>query len=207
MANFTAVCQNGLSSTNFICEKVNDNLYNFTFNTTFHLGNLVPPPVYETSVIVVGDTLDVELIYDVRGVFSPFLGSYSSTTISYGSIPSNVAHIKLSVGAISGLIPKTYINDDIFVHYCDDLLLSTENFEDFKNGLAIYPNPTSDYFTVSDKVTFSRINIYNNLGQIVKRFEKSKDGNYDVSDLSGGIYYLNYLEENRKVGQVKMVKR
>lgn len=82
--------------------------------------------------------------------------------------------------------------------------LSIDDFS-FDNGLAIYPNPTNDYFKVekSSNVNIESIRIYNISGKLVKEFTESK--RYNVSDLNSGFYFLR-IKTDKSQTIKKLVK-
>lgn len=86
-------------------------------------------------------------------------------------------------------------------------VIETLNIDDFSfdNGLAIYPNPTNDYFKVekSSNVNIESIRIYNISGKLVKEFTESE--RYNVSDLNSGFYFLR-IKTNKSQTIKKLVK-
>lgn len=82
--------------------------------------------------------------------------------------------------------------------------LSIDDFS-FDNGLAIYPNPTNDYFKVekSSNVNIESIRIYNISGKLVKEFTESE--RYNVSDLNSGFYFLR-IKTDKSQTIKKLVK-
>lgn len=82
--------------------------------------------------------------------------------------------------------------------------LSIDDFS-FDNGLAIYPNPTNDYFKVekSSNVNIESIRIYNISGKLVKEFTESE--RYNVSNLNSGFYFLR-IKTDKSQTIKKLVK-
>ncbi len=203
-------CQVGYLGTEFSCEAISEASYNFTFQSYFSIGAGANCPGFTYDILTENDTLHIRAFYNVTGSFFQ-LGCGRTDTVIYDQIfPVGINYVKLStnIPTIIGEPPYTPITYyDLAVHICDVASLSTSSFLQSKITFAISPNPTADYFSVIDKLDFNKINIINNLGQSVKRFDKSKDGNYNVSDLPSGIYHLSYWENNRKIGQVKMMKQ
>ncbi|MBP6757988.1 MAG: T9SS type A sorting domain-containing protein [Flavobacterium sp.] len=84
--------------------------------------------------------------------------------------------------------------------------LGTEKFE--VNGeIYLYPNPTSDYFTLNASI--SKVEIYSITGQLVKSFDsnQSKENQFYISDLNKGIYVVKALNENNEVKVMKLLKQ
>lgn len=75
-----------------------------------------------------------------------------------------------------------------------NLALAIENSIS-ENGIKIFPNPTSDYFTIIVPERENKnleITFMNNLGQLIftKKGNSSNEYTFDVRDLSKGIYFL-----------------
>jgi len=84
--------------------------------------------------------------------------------------------------------------------------LGTDKFE--VNGeIYLYPNPTSDYFTLN--ANSSKVEIYSITGQLVKIFNSSQsEGNqFYINDLNKGIYVVKVLNENSEVKVMKLLKQ
>ncbi|MEC5158515.1 choice-of-anchor B family protein [Chryseobacterium sp. MP_3.2] len=73
-------------------------------------------------------------------------------------------------------------------------ILGTSEFEtkEFK----IYPNPAKNSFSIQSKIDIEELVIYNSVGQLVKKFAKSK--NYDISGLPKGVYFISINNENKE---------
>ncbi|NJK86801.1 MAG: T9SS type A sorting domain-containing protein [Bacteroidales bacterium] len=65
------------------------------------------------------------------------------------------------------------------------------------NKLTAYPNPVSDFLTISGEVEIMRINIINVNGQVIKTIDQvnSTETVVDMSELSRGLYLLNISTE------------
>lgn len=70
-----------------------------------------------------------------------------------------------------------------------------------KGTLAIYPNPANSYFTINADVT--NVEVFNITGQLVKSFTASQQ--YNISDLSSGLYVVKAKDANNKVSTAKLV--
>lgn len=79
-----------------------------------------------------------------------------------------------------------------------DVSINTENC-DFSTNVQevaeaqlvnVYPNPTSDAFTLTNNDVIKHIDLYNNLGQKLKSFDYENGEYFNVSDLNPGIYSL-----------------
>jgi hypothetical protein len=74
-------------------------------------------------------------------------------------------------------------------------------------NFTVYPNPTQGLIAVSNDINYETIEVVNHLGQLVKRFDRNKSGNYDLNNITNGLYYLVYYNAtNEKVGTTKLIK-
>lgn len=80
--------------------------------------------------------------------------------------------------------------------------LSTGDF--IKNGFQIYPNPTSDSITIQTDLGIENINIYNQLGQLIKSQKESK---VDLKDVALGMYIVQIKFENGQSAVQKIIKK
>jgi len=84
--------------------------------------------------------------------------------------------------------------------------LGTDSFE--VNGeMYLYPNPTSNYFTLN--TTVSKVEIYAITGQLVKSFkgDLSKENQYPINDLKQGLYIVKAWNNNNKFKSIKLLKQ
>jgi glycosidase len=73
-------------------------------------------------------------------------------------------------------------------------------------NVALYPNPASGYFTVNTNT--SKVEVFSITGQLVKRFDAEVNGyQYNVNDLTNGIYLVKITDENRNAKTIKLVKQ
>ncbi|MEZ7500045.1 alpha-amylase family glycosyl hydrolase [Flavobacterium sp. Arc3] len=84
--------------------------------------------------------------------------------------------------------------------------LAIANFEK-ENGIYLYPNPATNYFTLNTAA--SKVQIYSVTGQLMKSFNgnQSTSSQYNVSDLSNGVYVVKALNENNEVQVMKFIKK
>jgi len=67
----------------------------------------------------------------------------------------------------------------------------------------LYPNPTSDLFTISNDTNVSSMEILNLSGQSVRKFMHLPSSNHDVSDLQSGCYLLLLKDKLGRTLQLK----
>ena len=83
----------------------------------------------------------------------------------------------------------------------------SSNKLDIDNGFSIFPNPTTDIIQIISKSNNCDITIFNFNGEIVKNLFLSKNSTKEVSlsNLSKGIYFVQFKPENETKGFTKKV--
>jgi len=86
----------------------------------------------------------------------------------------------------------------------------TEGIEEetSKSPITVYPNPTTNTFTISSEVPFSKVAIYDVTGQVVynKPVSNSKSLTVDISNLNDGIYFVKVATKSGLITR-KIVKQ
>ena len=84
--------------------------------------------------------------------------------------------------------------------------LAIANFEK-QDGIYLYPNPATNYFTVNMEA--SKVQIFSMIGQLLKSFNGNQTASfqYSVSDLSNGMYIVKAYNDNGEVQLMKFVKK
>lgn len=83
--------------------------------------------------------------------------------------------------------------------------LNTDRFET-SESIGLYPNPSSDYFSINANV--SKVEIYSIAGQMIKSFGKQSDQyQYNISDLSNGLYIVKAIDANNREKTMKLIKQ
>jgi hypothetical protein len=74
--------------------------------------------------------------------------------------------------------------------------------------IIIYPNPVDENLVIkqTDNISLHQIIIINELGQTVKEIFNPKK-TINVSDLSSGLYFINFITSNNKRLVLKMIKK
>ncbi|EDM42856.1 hypothetical protein SCB49_11187, partial [unidentified eubacterium SCB49] len=73
----------------------------------------------------------------------------------------------------------------------------------------VYPNPTSNFVTISSKTnSVSKIKLINELGMILKEETVKATNEYqlDISDLAQGVYFLNLESQTGEISSKKIIK-
>ena len=85
--------------------------------------------------------------------------------------------------------------------------LATANFDLASEGIFLYPNPSSTYFTLNTNT--AKVQIYSITGQLIKSFNanQSKEYQFNISDLNKGMYIVKALNENNEVKVMKFLKK
>src|SRR5688500_20364330 len=65
--------------------------------------------------------------------------------------------------------------------------------------LTVFPNPTSDYFQVSETPGLKGIEVFNIVGNKIRSFDFAVNRQYYVGDLSDGIYLVRLVSGSKKV--------
>ncbi|MEZ4796561.1 MAG: T9SS type A sorting domain-containing protein [Flavobacteriaceae bacterium] len=79
------------------------------------------------------------------------------------------------------IVSEGFINPNIL----NTLSIETPTFFTIK----IYPNPTSNYFTIQSKLKINKIEIFDQLGKVINEINSEMDF-IDVSHYSKGVYLL-----------------
>lgn len=63
----------------------------------------------------------------------------------------------------------------------------------------VYPNPATDYISLSDDEKVAELVIYNFSGRQVCSFKASSGQKYNISTLPTGMYLVQFIDGNRHV--------
>ena len=81
--------------------------------------------------------------------------------------------------------------------------MNAQNITERKGGteqISVYPNPASDFISVSNDENLKTIVVYNIVGRKIKQFEIEHSGaQYDIRDLPDGLYSIHLVGKNNKV--------
>lgn len=76
-------------------------------------------------------------------------------------------------------------------------IISLENKS--QNEVSIYPNPTTDYFSISENIKFEKLQIVDLSGKILKEFLYQNGNKYSLSGLIEGIYLVKISNRNNLI--------
>lgn len=65
--------------------------------------------------------------------------------------------------------------------------------------VSVYPNPTSDFFGISNSTEVAQLTIFNLVGKEMKSFKAEAGIKYSVSDLPNGMYLIQMTDHKKKV--------
>ena len=65
--------------------------------------------------------------------------------------------------------------------------------------LTVFPNPTSEFFEVSDTPGLRYVEVFNIVGNKVKSFDAAPQKQYSVGELTDGIYLVRLMTSSKKV--------
>ena len=130
--------------------------------------------------------------YNVAGGF-PFTGTWANLMDnSTFSVTDTNMNISIEPGGFR-----------VFGNKPSSLSIDEVDTNDVTN---IYPNPSTDYFYISNNI--SKVEIFLISGQLVKSFANQPSGyQYNISDLRNGMYLVKILDENNRVKTTKLLKQ
>ncbi len=68
-----------------------------------------------------------------------------------------------------------------------------------KAKLSIFPNPTTNYFQLTETEEVAQILLFNVVGKRMKSFPYMEDEKYHVDELPNGMYLLQFVGHNGKI--------
>jgi ELWxxDGT repeat protein len=83
-------------------------------------------------------------------------------------------------------------------------IINLENKQ--QSEIKIYPNPTSDYFSISGNQSFEKLQIVDAAGRIVKEFLPQNDNKYGLKGVGAGVYLLRIIDNNRMINSKIFIK-
>jgi len=93
------------------------------------------------------------------------------------------------------------LNNTKIVWYKNMLINNIEEINQV--SFSIYPNPTKNTIIIQSKFKVAKIELYNNLGQLV--LTKQNTQNVDVSNLVKGVYTCKIFNKNGSLGTEKVI--
>jgi hypothetical protein len=103
---------------------------------------------------------------------------------------------------LSDATDPTSIVETVVFNICVDPLTAVSELE--KSSMRVYPNPTSNFISLTKSSGVSQLWVSNILGKRVKTFYTTFNGRYDISSLPDGIYLVSMVDH---VGNVMKTVR
>lgn len=122
------------------------------------------------------------------------LGPGDSTMIDVHIRPGGLegdAHVKVRVKELDNA--DNTIDGNYFFN-------QTSSSRDFSRvNLKLYPNPTRDYFQLTDYADLDQVILYNLVGRELRRFNAFPGSKFAVADLTRGMYLVRLVDNRRRV--------
>ncbi|MBC7776288.1 MAG: T9SS type A sorting domain-containing protein [Phycisphaerae bacterium] len=153
----------------------------------------------------------------VTAVCDPVRCWYVTTNSnSVGLAPDSVGELTVSFGnttgqAASGIVHLKLTNlgnaaDTLTAIYTYSTLSGTNDLPAPK--VKLFPNPTTDFFTLTHAEEVASMQLYNLDGRVLARFEHSSSNTYSIADQPVGTYVLSFEDKNGQLFQaVEIHKR
>ena len=116
--------------------------------------------------------------------------------------------IHVNPGAVEGSTPyditfMDYEDPTIILGQVDGEVVISNTVSTKNNGtqsnLTVYPNPTTDYFQVSETPGLKYIELFNIVGNKVRSYDALPQKQYAVGDLTDGIYLVRLVTSTGKI--------
>lgn len=100
--------------------------------------------------------------------------------------------------------------DEIYVYNCTQPVLAVDH-SSFKNGLQVFPNPTSGLLTIQNnqQLKLNTVQVYSVAGQLIKSFKvenSAKNTTIDLSTFAKGTYIVKVNSDTESTN-VKVIKK
>jgi len=100
--------------------------------------------------------------------------------------------------------------DDIFHGIEIDIERLTLNINDDLNSvqdrITVYPNPVRSVLSWNNLNEIYKVSVFNVIGKKIKELENPKGNSIDLSELTRGIYFVQFYNKNRSTVTKKVVK-
>lgn len=85
---------------------------------------------------------------------------------------------------------------------------STPSLYDDPPRVSVFPNPTSQFFSISETKGISKLGVFNLVGKEMRSFEAVSGEKYNVGDLPNGMYLIQLFDSDKKiVSTLRLQKR
>ena len=131
-----------------------------------------------------------------------FLGETSSTAWSFKLDPKKVkgsATFHLEFYSDSGFTNKIGSTTEFAVITADSDMTTSTSFLQNDQNIAIFPNPTPNYFFVRNDANVATVSVINIIGKELWTKKHIRGTQYDVSDLNKGVYLVRLFNQNHQL--------
>ena len=113
---------------------------------------------------------------------------------------ASTSSINIAWARASGV--TTSLSSNHSVGFATGTFTTVLGVEDFSlNATSIYPNPSSGKFYIKTKTNLSKVNLYNQIGALVRTInvtDDSKEVELSVSNVQAGVYFLELQNDSEK---------
>lgn len=113
---------------------------------------------------------------------------------------ASTSSINIAWARASGV--TTSLSSNHSVGFATGTFTTVLGVEDFSlNATSIYPNPASGAFYIKTKTNLSKVNLYNQIGALVRTInvtDDSKEVELSVSNVQAGVYFLELQNDSEK---------
>lgn len=142
-------------------------------------------------VEIVDSNIDPDLLLEEPVIIPP----YGSANLDVHIVPNRAA----GTGVVEIELSIVGEEDDIIgvaAYQMEVRDLSRRQISDNRKSLRVYPNPSSNFLNISYNPLIEKVMVYNMVGRVVKTFDATRAGVYDISELPNGIYLIGLYDDN-----------
>ena len=94
------------------------------------------------------------------------------------------------------------------IQILDENPLSTSSFE-LENNISLFPNPAQSSFRIAtlNNIGIENVSIFNMLGKQVANFSQTTKDEFDISNLTSGLYLIKVIDSNGGSATKKLLKK
>jgi hypothetical protein len=154
--------------------------------------------VWRREIISANNEWEIS-ICDKNNCYLPFIVS-RELVLAPGEESNLDVHVRHNNQKDEGVIKmiaydKNNPADSVTAMYIFTLSTSSTRKVAFGENLKIWPNPASTFFNINDAKSLGRIEVLNLLGNVVKVFDPKSTSQFDIADLTSGIYFVRLISK------------
>ncbi len=132
-------------------------------------------------------------------------GGTNGVTVNYIIIMADAGFNNVPPGKIlNNSTSFGYIDN---ITFSDDATLTNNKYE-LDNSIAIYPNSINDFFKIETSFDITNVSLYDFSGkEIVKNVSKINKNEYNISDVSSGLYIVKFIDNKGALATRKLIKK